>query len=181
MPLHDLVESFRVPDVAYLDAYESRPLRLELEVELVQPRFVDVDEHDSFGVETHDLTREFRADRPCGAGDRDDVAGDASAHLLHVDRRRLSAEKVLDLNAAQVAKAHRPAGDDQLRCHECLDASVGCCVENAADRLERRRGHRDDDLRDVQLGDGVPELGRPAQDGDAVDGAAVQCGIVVEE
>jgi hypothetical protein len=63
-------------------------------VDFEQGGFGDFESYDPGGLEACDLAAEFGADRPGGAGDEDDFAGERGADLVFFEAYGVAAEEV---------------------------------------------------------------------------------------
>ena len=142
-----------------------------------------VEEDEPARRDARDLARELLADRAAGAGDEDDLAVEVRADAVELHPHGLAAEDVLDLDVAHLAHRGR-AGLQQLedrrqRAHR--DAALAAGAHDVRAHDAGRRRDRDRDLVGLDLLEDPPELGRRAEDLDAVDAQARLERVVVDE
>ena len=104
----------------------------DLVLDLVERGFRDIQQHDAARSLLQELTDELGSDGAAGAGDEDRLAARLARQEIGIGRNLVAAEKVVDLDGAQVGDAHA-AGSDVLdrRQHLHLDGLVLQILEDA--------------------------------------------------
>ena len=165
----------RVEHVAVLD-------ELAADLEEVVLRVVEQDE--LARADAGDLAAELGADRPAGARDEHDAAGQVAADAVEVHAHRLAAEDVLHLDLAHLAQ-EAAAGLQQLedgRHRADGDAALAAGGDDAGAHRARRRGDGDQDLVGLDVVEHARQLRRRAEDEQAaVDPRALLARVVVDE
>ena len=151
----------------------------QLLIDAVEAGFAALEQHQAAGPERQDLTAELGADRATGATDQHHLAGDARAEQLRIGRYGVAAEELFDSNRAKGINAGAAAGDLLHRGHlQHGDAEGLKIVNDAAALAAAEGGDRQQHLIHIAAAL-AQDLGR--LNGDAIDFAAPEPGLVVEE
>ncbi len=154
----------------------------QLLLDHVEIELADVEDGQRLGAETRDLAAQLRADRAAAAGDQHALAGEPRADRGPVELHRIAAEQVLDRDFLQFVEA-RAAGDDVFEARHGAERQVAALaqIDRAAHlRLVRGR-HRDDEHLGGRLARKLRQLVKRAEHRHAVQAAAAQRCVVVEE
>ena len=123
----DIVQPRRLAHVAdHRDEVKLREAAFQLQAEVVHRSLGIVVENELLDAECGQLAAELAADRSGRAGHHDDLAFAFGLDVVDAQPDLLAAEKVLDLDAADLVLHDAPAGDLIYgRCEQDLDAVLG--------------------------------------------------------
>ena len=154
---------------------------LDLQRDLVERDFRQLEQHQRLRSQAQQLARQLRADRAAGAGDHHHLAPHIGGQQLQVGDDRIAPQQVLDVDRPEVADLHMARGDllerrQGLHHHRKSLERPQRDAPLAAQR--RRRGEQH--LLDVLLGDQLGDLLRPRHF-QAVHELAGKRGIGIDE
>ncbi len=163
------------------DHLERRPAVAEFLLDRVERELGELEEHQARRVEARDLAAELGADRAAGAGDEDGPAADEGLEARFVERHRVAAEQVVELDRAQRRDAHLARDDVAQRRHgHHRDAGRGAQLDRALPLAVRSLRHGDDRLLDAVALRRVGHARHRAEHLHAGEGGAALGRVVVE-
>ena len=136
------------PNVEAFALLELAQFRIDQVQRVLRP----LDQDESPRLLEDDLPAKLAADRPAGPGHHHAFSGDVAAHQVGVGSDLVAAQKLLDLDVAQIVDRDLPEGDlGNARKHP--DPDVGSsdpkALDDLAPRRPARRGQGKEDLVDI--------------------------------
>ena len=183
MARHHLVEQQRILRIA--DDRQDRQVGEALAQLLDQPVhrvFGQIECDELRRREAQDLPAQLGADRPARTRDHHDAAAQQRLDVRRIDRHRVAAEKILEIDVPhlrQEALARHQRG--QRRQHHRLHAGTHAQGRDATLGFDRCRRNRDDRVLDLHRVGPVLEVVERAEHLVAVDFAALLRDVVVEQ
>jgi hypothetical protein len=102
--LKNLSDAGGVADVGHMgNHHRPEPALANFAVNLEKVVFRLFQQDQPGGAESHDLPADLRSDRPAGAGDKHDFAGDEPLQFGRVEIDRLSPEQGMDIDLSRWA------------------------------------------------------------------------------
>ena len=154
----------------------------ERDLDLVERRLGDIEQHQLAGTESGNLPAKLRADRTSGAGHQHDPVAKPFTEAPAVEHDGIPAEQIIEFHVADRGEHRAPADQVFVRRHrQRFEAGVGADFGHAPAHAVGRRRQRDDHLAHAVLARPGRKIGDRSQHADVAQQPSVLGGVVVEK